>query len=140
MATQKVSNWPLPDYPVALFDDTDTYRDGHRQCVVVVDSLGVPVASPGAVITTATESSATVTNVTGVKVAANGSRIGGFLQNLSTTEVLFYSWSGTATTSDFKLGPYQVLPFRIDGCLYRGAISMIADDAGPYNIKIVECV
>lgn len=131
-----VANIPLPPYDVAV----EVLAGLKYQYVIPTDSMGVPVVSSGTIVTTATESSATVTNSSGVKVAANASRIGGFLQNLSTTEVLFYSWSGTATTSDFKLGPYQVLPFRIDGCLYRGAISMIADDAGPYNIKIVECV
>lgn len=133
---QTVANIPLPPYDVR----TTELLGKHIQHMLSVNSLGVPIIPAGSVITTATESSTTVTNVSGVKVAANSSRIAGYIQNLSTTEVLFYSYSGAATTSDFKLGPYQTLPFRLDGCLYRGAISMIADDAGPYDIKIVECV
>lgn len=134
-----LSNWPLAGYPVHVWDEDGNERDGDNQCVVLVDSTGAAITLPGSTVTTATESSTTVTNSSGVKVAANTSRKGGFLQNLSTSEVLFYSFSGTATTSDFKLGPYQILPFHIDGLLYKGAISMIADDAGPYNIKVVEC-
>lgn len=135
-------------YGVPVATDRISGRD-IQQVKIILGANGVndgplssantlPVSTP--VVTTATSSSATVTNSSGVKVAALTTRIGGFIQNLSTTEVLFYAFGPTATTSDFKLGPYQILPFHIDGCLYQGAISMIADDAGPYNIKIVECV
>lgn len=137
MGLVKVWNDLLSAYFVEVEEQApDAGRIPLRQ-VVEIGSLGAGVSIGGGTATTTTISDGSVTNLTGVIIAANTDRKGGYIQNLTDTQ-LFFNYGATCAVTDFTLLGYQSLPFHVDTVLYKGDISMIASDAGPYAVKVVE--
>lgn len=109
----------------------------HADDTAVTDLDPVPVTFviPGNVTT---EAWATVTTSSSVVLAANTSRIDGWIKNIS-DQTIFVSFSGTATTSKpTKLEPEETLPFLGKRAIYRGAISAIHAGTGSKTVEIIE--
>jgi hypothetical protein len=145
MASVKVTNNPFSttnsDYDV-LVDQNTT---GKNIQVVRLD-LGSGTAESRAVggipfiagtAVTVTESTGSVTTSSSQVLAANANRKGGYIQNISDTDI-YLSWGGTATTSKTLLTPGSSLPLLITGLVYTGLVRAIHAGSGTKTLAIVE--
>jgi hypothetical protein len=101
---------------------------------------GTVTATPGAAPATGTvtESAASVTTTSTTVVAANSSRVGGYVQNVSDTD-MYVSWGGTAATNKSYLAPGSSLPFIITGYCYKGALTALhTASSGTKTLAIVQ--
>lgn len=145
MGSTKVTNNPFSTLNADIDVLTDANTSGHKLQVVRLDIGsgttesrvvgGIPVIA--GTITTTTESNVNVTTASAQVLAANASRKGGYLQNISDTD-MYISWGGTASNTRTLLTPGSSLPLQITGLVYTGLVRAIHYGTGNKVLTIVE--
>lgn len=152
MPIQAVSNAALGSYPVLVDKNSiNAEMQVMRLDIGVGDaesrvssSNPLPVSMSGAgstvptAIGTLTESNPTVTTSSTQTLAANASRKGGYLVNISDTDI-YVSFGATATTSkQLVQANGGSIPFVISNQVYTGAINSIHAGSGTKTILAVQ--
>ncbi len=148
---QKIANNPLGSFPCAAdeLEDGTQARVQYVKLAVGVPGVLDPVTSLNpipvtgsfsasiATSATSTESIATVTTSSSVVLAANGTRKGGWVKNVSDVYI-FVSLSGTAATNaPNRIGPGEVIQLATAAVIYTGAVSAIVAAATAF-LEVVE--
>lgn len=144
---QIVSNWLIPEYPVAVKEIGSGQTRRLVQQVMTVDEDGEYVApgtgGPGGGGNTEVDA-ATIQDLVSVTtsntsvLAANGSRVGGWLRNISDIDI-FVSLSATAAIDKpSKLTPGASFPLSGDGWVWTGAVAAIHNGSGSKSLEVVE--
>lgn len=141
-----VANTPLQDYKVRGTEIPGLGVIQHLRLdlgtgtseLQVTSSNPLPVANSAPVASSVTESSYSVTTSSSMAVAANASRKGGYIQNISDTD-MYISWGSTATTTTkTKLFSGASMPLQITNLVYTGAIYAIHGGTGTKTLVIVQ--
>ena len=120
----------------AFVNDVVSFRIAVLNALCNISSTGIPV-SPIVASAVVTETLATVGVASSVVLAANATRKGGWVKNIS-NEYIWVSFSATATAvKPTQLAPGVVLPFVNSGVLYTGVVSAICP-AGNNSLEVVE--